>query len=69
MIYNQQYFGYAKIVKEKEMISIPKCKNCGHEVWYRFEGLVHKYSNNIKCSGDGKDIINCPCPNPESKGD
>ena len=42
-----------------------KCKNCGHEVWYRFEGLMHKYSNNLKCTGDGKNIINCPCTNPE----
>lgn len=43
-----------------------KCKNCGHEIWEgRYGNWVHKFSNMSKCSGDDKEITNCPCTNPE----
>ena len=42
-----------------------KCKNCNHEIWKSRFGLVHKHSNREQCSGDCKEITNCPCDNPE----
>ncbi len=48
------------------MEEIQKCKNCGHQIWIKYGyGYVHRHSNVVICSGDEKEITNCPCTNPQ----
>ena len=42
------------------------CINCGHQIWMKYGyGYVHKYSNVVDCSGDGREIIKCSCSKPK----